>query len=48
MEAIWTRLQKSLVNLTTQGEHIFAIESGHNVHIDQPGLIASSIERLMK
>ena len=48
MEAIWTRLQKSLVKLTTQGEHIIASESGHNVHIDQPELIASSIERLIK
>ena len=47
MERIWTNLQQSLTELTNQGEHIIAKNSGHNVHLDEPELIANTIKQLL-
>lgn len=42
-EERWFKLQAELTNISTQARHVFAMNSGHVVHIDEPMLVASEI-----
>lgn len=42
------KLQKDLLKLSTNSSQIIAQKSGHNVHIDQPKLVAKAIKKLIK
>jgi hypothetical protein len=41
-------LQAELVGLSTQGRQIMAEESTHNIHWDQPDLVADSIGEVVE
>ncbi len=40
-------LQKDLARRSTNGEHIIAEKSGHNIQLDQPELVVESIRRVI-
>ncbi len=42
------KLQKDLLKLSTNSSQIIAKKSGHNVHIDEPKLVAKAIKKLLK
>jgi len=44
---IWGELQQSLAKLSSDGEVIVAPQSGHHVHIDEPGLVIDAITRML-
>lgn len=42
-ESRWFQLQAELTSISTQARQVFAMNSGHVVHIDEPMLVASEI-----
>ena len=44
-ERIWSELQNELSQLTSQSVHLVASQSGHLVHLDEPELVISAIEK---
>jgi pimeloyl-ACP methyl ester carboxylesterase len=44
MEQLWAQLQVELANRTQRSIHILAHRSGHYVHLDQPELVANSVQ----
>ena len=44
----WQTMQQELAELSPQGRQIQAQTSGHMVHLDQPGLVAGVIRRMVK
>lgn len=45
-EAIWRELQTEMVALSTRGRHVISERAGHNVHLDDPALVAGEIRRI--
>ena len=45
--ATWQALQEDLAGISTQGSITVAEQSGHHIHVDQPGLVADTIEALL-
>ena len=41
-------LQADLAKLSTRGQLIFAPQSGHNIHIEDPGLVIRSIQEIVR
>jgi pimeloyl-ACP methyl ester carboxylesterase len=46
-EAVWTSLQDDLAALEPGSVHILATESGHDIPLDQPGLVTSTLVDLV-
>lgn len=44
MEKLWMDLQTELAGSVQQSAHIVAEKSGHHIHLDQPELVADSIQ----
>jgi len=42
------KLQKELLNLSTNNKHIIAKKSGHNIHIDEPEIIVKAIKKMAR
>ena len=42
-EQQWLRLQNDLKNISMQSRHYLAEESGHVIHLDQPGFVSKNI-----
>lgn len=42
-EKIWVHLQQELWKLTPHSQHLFAFQSGHDIHLHQPDIITSAI-----
>ena len=47
-EKVWTVLQDELSTLTSQSTHLIASRSGHLVHLDEPELVISAIEKTVE
>lgn len=47
-EAEWQRQQAELVRLSRLGHHDAAARSGHDIHLDQPELVAAAIRAMVK
>lgn len=45
--AIWQELQMDLIHLSSRGRLLRALNSGHHIHVDEPELVASSIESIL-
>jgi len=45
--AIWKELQEDLINIGAQGDLTVASNSGHHVHVDEPGIIKQAITDLL-
>ncbi|MGE0486621.1 MAG: alpha/beta fold hydrolase [Gammaproteobacteria bacterium] len=48
MERLWLELQTELAAESTASAHLIARQAGHNVHIEQPGLVAYGIALLVE
>lgn len=46
-ESNWRHQQEELARLSRQGTHIFASKSGHQIHLQEPQLVADNIRRLV-
>ena len=46
-EKLWLELQSDLASISPISAHLVAIKSGHNIHIDQPDLVAFAISLLI-
>jgi pimeloyl-ACP methyl ester carboxylesterase len=44
---VWTQLQDELAALSTDCVYMTAVKAGHNVHLDEPGLVAQAIRELV-
>jgi pimeloyl-ACP methyl ester carboxylesterase len=44
----WNELQQELTQLSTNGQHIVAHESGHYIHHDQPELVIDAIRQVVE
>jgi pimeloyl-ACP methyl ester carboxylesterase len=42
-ERIWVRLQQELSTLSPLSQHVFAHQSGHDIHLDQPEIVTQAI-----
>lgn len=47
LEALWQELQFDLVRLSAQSTHLVVHQSGHDVHHDQPCLVAEAIRQVV-
>ncbi len=47
MEETWMELQDELSLLNVNGIHLIAEQSGHSIHLDQPGLVISALRVLL-
>jgi pimeloyl-ACP methyl ester carboxylesterase len=47
MEKTWTELQNELSFLSLDAVHLIAEQSGHSIHLDQPGLVISALRVLL-
>jgi len=47
MEQLWAQLQNELASRTKHATHIVAQRSGHYVHLDQPLLVAASVQSVV-
>ncbi len=47
MELLWSQLQDELASRAKQATHIVAQGSGHHVHLDQPLLVAASVQKVV-
>ena len=45
--AIWKKLQEDLATISSRGVIVVAANSGHHVHIDEPGLVSATIEEML-
>jgi pimeloyl-ACP methyl ester carboxylesterase len=43
----WMQLQRELTQLSTQSTHIVVEESGHNIHLDRPGVVVDAIRQVV-
>lgn len=48
MEKIWMELQDELSTLGRDTVHLIAENSGHSIHLDQPGLVISALKNLLE
>jgi pimeloyl-ACP methyl ester carboxylesterase len=48
LERVWLELQTELAESSTTSAHLIAHNAGHNVHIEQPELVAFGIELLVE
>jgi pimeloyl-ACP methyl ester carboxylesterase len=48
MERLWLELQTELAAESTTAAHLIAREAGHNIHVEQPGLVAYGIALLVE
>ena len=48
MLTAWDRMQKDLLNLSTDSRQVLASGSGHYIHQDQPELIENAIETMVE
>lgn len=46
IEDLWLEMQSELAQQSAESAHIVAADSGHHIHIDQPGLVAYAIALL--
>ena len=46
IEDLWLEMQSELAEQSAESAHIVAADSGHHIHIDQPGLVAYAIALL--
>jgi pimeloyl-ACP methyl ester carboxylesterase len=44
----WREGQQQLLDLSTRSEQIFADQSGHNIHLDQPEAVVNAVRRLIE
>jgi pimeloyl-ACP methyl ester carboxylesterase len=47
MEDLWAQLQVELASGVQRVTHIIAAESGHHIHLDQPDLVADSVNMVV-
>ncbi len=47
MEQLWAQLQFELANRTRRAVQIVAASSGHHIHLDQPALVAESVQMVV-
>lgn len=47
MEKTWAKLQDELSLLSQDAVHLVAEHSGHSIHLDQPGLVISTLDLLI-
>lgn len=47
-EEKWREMQTELVELSPEGRHVFAEQSGHMVHLDQPDLVADLVREMVE
>ena len=47
MEKVWKELQDELSRLSEDSVHLIAEQSGHSIHLDQPGLVISALKTLL-
>ena len=47
MEKVWIQLQSELSDLSVNVVHLIAENSGHSIHLDQPGLVISALRDLL-
>ena len=45
---IWTDLQMRLVRLSSRGEHIIVLNSGHDIPSESPEAIVSAVEKVIR
>ncbi|MGB3717309.1 MAG: alpha/beta hydrolase [Candidatus Promineifilaceae bacterium] len=48
LKQCWDELQRDLVKLSTNSQHIIAEHSGHYIHHDQPELVVDAIRQVVK
>ena len=46
IEDLWLEMQSELAAESGQSAHIVAADSGHHIHIDQPGLVSYAVALL--
>lgn len=46
MEQLWQDLQADLTHLSSDSAQIIAMHSGHYIHLDQPDLVVTAVQRL--
>ena len=46
-ERIWQGLQADLAKLSSNGRLMVAEKSGHNIPIDQPGIVVEAVEQMI-
>ena len=44
----WASLQLDLTQLSSNSKHIIADKSGHNIQLDQPGLVIDAVQHLIE
>lgn len=47
-ETHWREMQDELTTLSPQGRHVYAEQSGHMIHLDQPDLVANIIRDMVQ
>ncbi len=47
MEKTWLQLQEELTSISSKTEHIIAKNSGHLIHLDQPGIVIKAVRNLL-
>ena len=47
MEKVWMQLQSELSELSVNVVHLIAEDSGHSIHLDQPGLVITALRDLL-
>jgi hypothetical protein len=48
VDEIWERNQRKQLNLSKRGRMVYTRESGHQVHMEQPGLIAEEVKWILE
>jgi pimeloyl-ACP methyl ester carboxylesterase len=41
-------LQADLTHLSTNSKHIIVTNSGHNIHLEQPGVVIDAIDQVIR
>jgi len=47
LEATWMQLQDELAHLVPGTVHLIAEDSGHSIHMDEPGLVVTAIQTML-
>jgi pimeloyl-ACP methyl ester carboxylesterase len=47
VEEIWMQMQKELLELSTNSEHVLASKSGHYVQLEQPEVVIEAIRKML-
>jgi pimeloyl-ACP methyl ester carboxylesterase len=45
-EVTWHELQRELTELSTNSQLIIVEESGHNIHLDRPGIVVEAVQQM--